>query len=117
MKPAKVYLDEDVHGLIADSLRLRNHQITTTPEAGQIGSSDSEQLEFATRNGRVIVSYNVTDFPRLHYETLAQGKHHAGIVVGTQDDPKANAKALLALLDAFSADDFRDELLYLNNWI
>jgi hypothetical protein len=65
----------------------------------------------------VILSYNVTDFPRLHDEMLAAGRHHAGIVVATQEHPRRNAKTLLGLVDAFEAEAFVDQLLYLNNWM
>ncbi len=61
-------------------------------------------------------SYNIRDFPRLHFELLAAGEHHAGIIMATQEYPKRNAKTLLSLLDAFDATDFADQLLYLNNW-
>ena len=64
-----------------------------------------------------MLSNNISDFPRMHYETLTAGKHHAGIVVATQVSPSQNAKAILSLLDKFSAEDFVDELLYLNNWM
>ena len=45
------------------------------------------------------------------------GNHHAGIIVATQDSPKANVRALLSLLANFSAEDFVDQLVYLNNWM
>jgi len=117
MRSAKVYLDEDVHPLIADALRLRGWEALTTIEAGRQGSTDEQQVEYATENGFVILSYNVTDFPAMHYRILADGKTHAGIIVATQENPGRNAKTLLKLLDIFDAEDFADQLIYLNNWM
>jgi hypothetical protein len=117
MTAAKVYLDEDVHSLIADALRLRGWDVLTTIEADRQGSTDEQQMEYATENGFVILSYNVADFPRLHDKTLAAGGHHAGMIVATQENPSRNAKTLLALIGTFDAEDFIDELIYLNNWM
>lgn len=117
MLPIKVYLDEDVHHLIAHALRLRDWDALTTVEAGLAGTSDLQQIQFAAKNGYVIISYNSSDFPRLHYELINTGNHHAGIIVATQDVPKANVRALLSLLNTFSAEDLLDQLVYLNNWI
>lgn len=117
MSAIKVYLDEDVHPLIADALRLRGWDALTTVETGRQGSTDKQQIEYAAENGYVILSYNVADFPGMHYQILAVGEHHSGIIVATQDNPGQNAKALLKLVDAFDAEDFIDQLIYLNNWM
>lgn len=117
MAAIKLYLDEDVHNLIAQSLRLRGWVAVTTVEAGRQGSVDLEQLHFATASGYTMLTYNVADFPRLHYELIRNGEHHAGIIVATQDDPAANARTLLRLVNTFSAVDLIDQLIYLNNWM
>ncbi|MCE9553790.1 MAG: DUF5615 family PIN-like protein [Planctomycetes bacterium] len=117
MAQIKVYLDEDVHHLIAQALELRGWEVLTTPGAGRSGSSDGEQIQFAADHGYAILSYNVADFPRLHHERVAAGLGHAGIIVATQDDPGANARAMLAIVSTFSADDLVNQLLYLNNWM
>jgi hypothetical protein len=117
MASVKVYLDEDVHNLIADALRLRGWEAQTTVQAGNQSQPDSNQILYAAAHGYSIVSYNVTDFPRLHDEIIAAGGHHAGIIIATQDRPSANARALLSLVSAFTAEDFADQLVYLNNWM
>ena len=117
MSPIKVYFDEDVHHLIAHALSLRSRNTLTTVEAGRAGTSDLQQIQFAAENGYVIISYNSSDFPRLHYEIMNAGNHHAWIIVATQDKLGANARALLSLLSTFSAEDFVDQLVYLNNWM
>jgi hypothetical protein len=117
MTSIKVYLDEDVHHLIAHALRLRGWEAITTVDAGRQGSTDLEQIQFAAEHGYTILSYNVSDFARLHYEIAGEGNHHAGIIVATQDNPVANARTVLELVSTFSAADFTDQLIYLNNWM
>ena len=116
MAAIRVYLDENVHLFIADALRLRGWDTLTTQEAGRRRATDPEQLRFAARQGWALLTYNVQDFPRLHYELLARGETHAGIIFGSQDDPRRNIRALLNLLNSVSAEELSGNLVYLNNW-
>ena len=67
-----VYLDEDVDVLIANLLRSRGFNATTTVQAGQRGKSDAEQLEFAASLGAAILTHNRTDFEGLAQIELDQ---------------------------------------------
>jgi hypothetical protein len=116
MAAVKVYADEDVHTFVATALRLRGWEALTTVEAGRLRASDPSQIDFAAQHGYSILTYNVQDFPRLHYEMLGRGQTHAGIIVATQHDPRQNIRALLNLLDALSAEAMDSNLVYLNNW-
>jgi hypothetical protein len=42
-----VYLDEDVDVLVASLLHSRGFEATTAKQAGQLGKTDVEQLEYA----------------------------------------------------------------------
>ena len=50
----KFHLDENVSNAIAEGLRRRGIDVTTTPEMSLIGASDEEQVAFAVREQRVI---------------------------------------------------------------
>ncbi len=71
----KYYLDENANKAIADGLRRRNIDVTTTVEVGLISASDKEQLSFAHSQNRIIVTQD-RDFVKLHY----LGWEHSGIV-------------------------------------
>jgi hypothetical protein len=43
----ELYLDEDVDVLVADLVRARGFEATTTQEAGRKGTGDDEQLAYA----------------------------------------------------------------------
>ena len=70
----KFHLDENVSNAIAQGLRRRGIDVTTTPEVGLIGASDEEQLKFAVSQGRVIFTQD-DDFLKLHQK----GFSHPGI--------------------------------------
>lgn len=71
----RFHLDEHVHPAVADALRRRGIDVTTTAEAGLLGAADADHVAFANRTGRVIFT-NDDDFLNLH----SQGGAHAGIV-------------------------------------
>ena len=56
---------------------------------------------------------NRGDFEALHRKWLAEGNGHWGILIATQQRPHKLASSLLRLLDRLSADELRDQLLYL----
>lgn len=83
MSELRLHLDEDAeaHALVR-ALRDRGVDVTTTSEAGMAEISDEGQLACATKEGRVLLTYNAADFCRLHGEFMKAGKpprgHHRG---------------------------------------
>lgn len=70
----KFHLDENVSNAVAEGLRRRGIDVTTTPEQNLIGVSDREQLTFAFKQGRVIFTQD-NDFLKLHQANIP----HSGI--------------------------------------
>ncbi len=68
------HLDEHIPAALANALRHRGIDLTTTTDAGLVGAEDREHLAYATNAGRVVVTQDV-DFLGLHSE----GVRHAGI--------------------------------------
>jgi len=64
LKVIRFHLDESVSNAIAEGLRLRKIDVTTSPEEGLIGASDEEQLAFALSSTRVIFTFD-DDFLQL----------------------------------------------------
>ncbi|WP_204105157.1 MULTISPECIES: DUF5615 family PIN-like protein [Spirulina sp. CCY15215] len=76
----RFHLDENVNGAIAEGLRRRGIDVTTSPEQGLMGTSDAEQLQFALSQNRVIFTQD-DDFLRLHHA----GINHSGIIYCKQN--------------------------------
>ncbi len=75
----KFHLDESVSNAIANGLRMRGINVTTSPEQGLIGASDEQQLAFALSEKRVIFTFD-DDFL-----SLASGEiEHSGIIYTRQ---------------------------------
>ena len=75
----KFHLDENVRNAIAEGLRRRGIDVSTTPEQSLIGVSDEAQLKFALSQNRVIFTQD-TDFLRMNQT----GVIHFGIVYCSQ---------------------------------
>lgn len=54
----RFHLDENVDSAIADGLRRRNVEVTTSSDVGMIGASDEAHLEYAVREQRVIFTHD-----------------------------------------------------------
>ena len=119
MSRIRFYLDEDVqsHALVA-GLRARAVDVMTTSDAARTETDDDAQLVFASQTGRVIVTSNVLDFPRIHGESLEAGRDHAGIVIVPQQRWPVGevVRRLLALRDGLSAEAMHNRLEYLSHW-
>jgi len=88
----RFYSNENFPRRAVEALRRLGYDVLTSFEAGRANKQidDSEVLEFATQQQRILLTVNRKDFFRLHrYGNLM----HAGIVACTQDsDPEALAR-------------------------
>lgn len=115
----KLYLDEDAQAeSLIKSLRRHNIDILTTDEAEMKGSSDLEQLEFATSQNRTIYTFNVRDFMILHQEFLSNNQTHSGIILGEQRrfGIGEQLRFLLKLIAEISAEEIENNFEFLSNW-
>lgn len=60
------YLDEPVAEGQAVPLRRLGHDAVTTRAVGSKGQSDVQQLLYAARTGRILITYDLRDYPMLH---------------------------------------------------
>ena len=92
--------------------------MTTASEARLNEADDEEQLIWAARQGRTLVTYNAADFCRLHNEFITKGRHHTGIIIAEQQRLPVGemTRRLLRLRAALDSEEMRDRLEFLNRW-
>ena len=78
---ALLYGDEDFDVPVAVELRLLGHDVVCVHEVGRKGDSDSAVLAFASLTGRAVLTFNHSDFRRLHRADPL----HGGIISCTRD--------------------------------
>jgi hypothetical protein len=116
----KLYLDEDsMRGALAQGLRSRGFDVVTPLDVGRTGLSDVEQLRYAAQTMRAIYTSNQADYARLHWEWMARGQSHYGIIVLSEQAITVGKQvaALSRLAEAWSAESLVDELVYLGAWL
>lgn len=79
----QLFLDAHISGrVIAGALRERGHDVRSADEERELDGWDDERLlELATHEDRVMVTFNIRDFPRIVGESAQAGRHHAGCVL------------------------------------
>ena len=106
----RFHLDENVEAAVADGLRRRGVDVTTTPESNLLGASDQEQLAYLRSEERVIFTADA-DFLRLH----AAGESHPGIAYCHQQTRSIGdiIRGLVLIWEVLEPDEIRGRLEYL----
>lgn len=115
-----LYMDEDAMDTdVVSILRSRGVDVLTAHEAEMLHKEDDKHLDYATEHNRVLVSFNAGDFQRLHKQYLKAGKSHAGIILSAQQKYSIGeyARRMLRLVAAKSAEDMRDHIEFLSDWV
>ena len=109
----RLYLDEDVSVLVGEMIRARGFDVLTTRDAGKLGATDIQQLEFSTREQRVLLTHNRVDFEKLAAQYFEGQFEHSGIVIAVRRLPSEIVFRLLAILNADSAEQMLDQIRYI----
>ena len=115
-----LYLDEDtIKTALVKALRNADLDVVTVAEVGMLGYPDEEQLIWSTEHKRVIYSFNIGDFCRLHKDYMVQGKSHGGIILAPQQQYSIGQQltGLLKLAAALSVEEMIDQLVFLNSYL
>jgi hypothetical protein len=108
--PLAFHLDEHIPPALAEALRSRGLDVTTTADASLESAQDWEHLAFAVKTNRVVITQDV-DFLRLH----GAGTPHAGIAFWRQQARTIRdvLRRLVLLEAAMSSDDMKNRVEYL----
>lgn len=115
----RLYLDEDaMDTALVRSLRARGIDVTTAREANMVRRNDSEHLAVASREKRVLHSFNVGDFQSLHKAYFVEGKTHSGIILARQQQYSVGERTrrLLKLMAENSAESMENRVEFLSAW-
>ena len=112
----RFYLDEDLAPRAARALRERGVDALSAHECGMLRVGDTEQLAFAAREGRCLVTRNAQDFIALSRAAIRDQVPHAGIVCcppGKGDDVRAILRELLEVARRYPRGLGEYDLIYL----
>lgn len=103
---------------LARALRARGLDVQTALDADMIERPDEDHLAHAAEHDRVLYSFNVGDFYRLHTRFLEQGRGHAGVVLAQQQRYAVGEqmRRLLALAAGRTEEEMRNRVEFLSAW-
>ena len=100
----KFYLDEDLSPKIADILRKKGVDALSTHEIGTLEASDLQQLEFAVKEGRCLVTRNRDDFVKLTLRFFNDQRPHHGILIIPYTIPVDQFSRMATLMKTFASN-------------
>jgi len=112
----RLHLDADASvKALQKALRERSHDVTRTPtEWMPLDADDRTQLLGATAQGRILFTFNISDFLAL---AKTYPEHH-GLLLATQNRWTLNELigALDRTLSGTNADEWIGQVRWLNDW-
>ncbi|OGQ77959.1 MAG: hypothetical protein A3F90_19040 [Deltaproteobacteria bacterium RIFCSPLOWO2_12_FULL_60_19] len=115
MADITLLLDEDVRVVLGEILRQRGYDVIHVLEVGRTGRSDSEQLDYATIQGRAILTHNIRHYILLDNQYRREGKDHAGILLSDQIPLRDLLQRTLRFLSRHSADEVANMVMWLKD--
>ena len=118
MTQIRLYLDEDTMDRdLLTALRLRNVDVLSTGEVQMLSRSDEEQLKWALKNQRVVYSFNIRDFYRIHTNWVEERQNHSGIILGFQSySIGEQMRRILRIIATKSAEEMKNQVEFLSAW-
>jgi predicted nuclease of predicted toxin-antitoxin system len=99
----KFYLDEDLSPKIAEILRKNGVDALSAHEIGAVEASDLQQLEFAGKEKRCLVTRNRDDFIKLTLRFFNDHRPHHGILIIPYTIPGDQFSRMAALMKTFAS--------------
>lgn len=106
----RLYMDEDVSAIASKMLAARGFEVITTQQAGKLGTSDADQLAYATEQGMSLLTHNRADFEALARQYAASGTHHAGLLIAVRRPPRELVARVLRILNQTTADEMINQI-------
>lgn len=119
MSSLNLYLDEDsMSQSLVQGLRSRGMEVITALEEDMIMISDRKHLAHATELNRVLFSYNISDYHKIHTEFLENGTDHGGIILSPQQrfSIGGQLKRILRLNAEIDQEQMKNQIEFLSNW-
>lgn len=105
----RMYADESVNVGIVEGLKRRSVDAFSARDAGNLGLTDEEQLEFAMKNRAVIFTHDI-DFLR-----MALDREHCGIIYVHQRKVSVGecVRRLKTIVEVKTPEGMRNQVIFL----
>ncbi len=108
--------DENFHGSIVRGLLRRepNVDIVRVQDAGLLGADDPTVLDWAAREGRILLTHDIATLPDYAYDRIAAGQPMPGVIAVNDTLPHGRViDDIVLLIKCSSQGEWKDQMLYL----
>ena len=108
--------DENFRGSIVRGLRRRepNVDIVRVQDAGLLGADDPTVLDWAAREGRILLTHDIATLPDYAYDRIAAGHPMPGVIAVNDTLPHGRViDDIVLLIECSSQGEWKDQMLYL----
>ena len=100
------------------ALQARGVDVLTAQDAKMLHRKDEDQLLLAAEQRRLLYSFNVPDYRKIHRDWLTRGREHAGIIIGQQQRYSVGEqmRRLMRILESETAESMRNRVEFLSQW-
>lgn len=108
--------DEDLRFEIVLAVRRLEPvlEITTVQELAREGLTDDDQLEFAQREGYILVSHDVNTLRGLANARVSDGRGVGGVLLTAQSNPTREvAETIVLIWGASDASEWHDRVVFI----
>ncbi len=76
-------LDAHISGpVVGRRLREAGHDVLAVDQVAELeGVDDETLLDLASEQGRILITFDATDFPRIVRDWAHEGRHHPGCII------------------------------------
>jgi hypothetical protein len=116
MSAIRFLADEDLRRAIVVAVRRLEPalEFDRGQELGLGGRSDADVLEYASLNGYLLVSHDVTTMPVVFGARLKEGRATSGLLLAPQSkSTRAVAESLVLIWSASNMDEYTNRIVYL----
>jgi len=111
--PAKFLIDENFKGSIVRGLLQQSElNLIRVQDVGLLGADDTNILEWAAQEGRILLTHDVNTITKYAYERLATGLTMPGVIQVKQNASVRQVIQDILFLAEFE-EDCRGQILYL----
>ncbi len=108
--------DENFRGSIVRGLLRRepNIDIMRVQDAGLLGADDPTVLDWAAREGRILLTHDIATLPDYAYDRIAAGQPMPGVIAVNDTLPHGRViDDIVLLIECSSQGEWEDQMLYL----
>jgi len=105
-------------GDLVRALRSRDIDVLTALDANMIRRADEDHLAFAADERRVLYSFNLADFWRIHEVWVRQSRPHAGMLLAQQQRYTVGEqlRRIVRVVGNRSAESMQNHVEFLSYW-